>query len=145
MYDGYTHTLHSFTVSDTEGMGLVSGQYPLASFTGEIVDAGEEENKFEIYAIYSMWLENTLAQYEVTHKYGTLRVYPRPVTFTSQSAEKIYNDIILENRDVIIGGLGMADNQYATFKDFTQIKTPQTKQNTFTRYKRNDLPYRYAI
>lgn len=132
VYDGYTHTLHSFTVSDTEGMGLVSGHEAWASYTGSIVNAGQEENSFEIYEIIDRSYDSVFAEYTVTHRYGTLRVFPRPVTFTSQSAEKIYNNIILENRDVIVGGMGMADNQYATFKDFTAIRTPQTKQNTFT-------------
>lgn len=133
VYDGYEHSEESFSVLvDEASMGLVDGHTAYAKYLSYIVDAGEKENEFNIYKIEDANGNNVWENYEITHEYGTLRVYPRPISLTSQGSSKVYDDIALENTDVIIGGMGTADGQYVELFDFATITNVGEIQNTFS-------------
>ena len=130
-YDGYEHTVHQFTVSEENGIGLAKDQVANASFMGTITNAGEVDNTFEVYEILDKYGIDVTDEYVRTHEYGKLRVYPRPITLASQSASKVYNSIPLKNNNVTVGGMGWADGQFGQFKSFAELTDVGEIQNTF--------------
>ena len=131
VYDGYRHQQKSFTDDRERGMGIVSGQRVNAVYEGYIVNAGQEENIFYVSAIYDRRGTDVIGSYDITCENGILRVYPRPITLTSQSATKVYDDNRLTCEDVLIGGLGVADGEYVEFSNFTYQHGAGSTTNEF--------------
>lgn len=131
VYDGYEHTLESFTDDTVRGMGVVAGHKVHAVYSGSITDAGEAVNSFYVLGISDRYGRDMTPNYEISTENGTLRVYPRPIVLTSQSATQVYNATYLTNEDVLIGGMGAAPGQRVVFSNFAAIIGVGTMQNTF--------------
>ena len=131
-YDGHSHTENSYIDDTVVGMGLVSGHTISLNYLSSITDAGEVDNIVEVRRIRDRYFRNVIDNYEITYTYGKLRVYPRPITLTSQSATQVYNDVTLRNEDVLIGGMGTASGQEVVFSKFAYIKDAGSVTNTFS-------------
>ena len=131
MYDGYMHKQESFTDDKERGMGIVAGQRVEAVYEGYIVNVGETDNTFLVKAIYDKKGVDVIESYEISYESGKLRVYPRPITLTSQSATKVYDDNRLTCEDVLIGGYGVADGEYVEFSNFAYLVGAGKTANTF--------------
>lgn len=131
MYDGYMHQQKSYTDNLEKGMGIVSGQRVEAVYEGYIVNVGEKENTFFVKSIFDKKGVDVVDSYEISYESGKLRIYPRPITLTSQSATKVYDDNPLRQEDVLIGGYGTADGEYVEFSNFAYVHGVDKKVNTF--------------
>ena len=86
VYDGEELIVETYTVT-----GLPKGYTCLASCSGSITDAGTVENKIVEYVIFDAKDNDVTSKFSVTTKDGTLTVEPKPVTITTDPAEKVYD------------------------------------------------------
>lgn len=120
-YDAYPLTNDSAyedVAADPENEGVVDGQIVEYAFTGTITDVlwingeiGGVDNTFTA----TIWdgTEETTSNYTITYKYSSLIVYPRPITFVSESKDKIYDATALTYYVAHVSdtiGEGLADN-----------------------------------
>ena len=70
--------------------------------------------------------------YTITRVAGTLTVTPRPVTFTSKGATKVYDGTPLTAHEVAVGGDGFVGNEGATYVFSGSQTTVGKSENTFT-------------
>ena len=131
LYDGSSHTEHSFVVSTEEGLGLVTGQRATATYNSSITDAGKVDNEFTISRIRDWNMRNVIGNYDITYVYGELVVNKREITLTSQGANKVYNDTPLANETVLIGGDNLARREKIQYSNFASITNAGRINNTF--------------
>ena len=125
IYDAYPLTLNSAYEEDAldpTNEGVVSGQTVEYTFTGTITDVlwinkevGSVYNTFDVDIFEGT--EKTTSNYIISYKYGSLSVYPRPITFVSESHDKIYDSYSLTWHEADVHSqideetnLGLADN-----------------------------------
>lgn len=121
VYDAYpltVHTAYEDNAPEYENTGLVEGQKAKYTFTGTITDVlwvdGEVSGVDNTFTA-TIWEgdEETTSNYTITYKYSTLIIHPRPISFISEGAEKIYDASPLTHHAASISetiGLGLADN-----------------------------------
>jgi hypothetical protein len=73
-----------------------------------------------------------IGNYDISYVYGTLKVNKRPITLTSQGADKIYNGTSLKNETVVVGGMGLANRrERLEYSNFAAITNAGSINNTF--------------
>ncbi len=110
IYDGLPLTFESFTVTSELSPALAEGQFAVAGFSGAQTDAGASANTISQFWVFDEeWdqSKNLAKNYEIIYIYGTLTVFPRPITVTTGSSEKIYD------------GTPLTDGTYAITSELT--------------------------
>lgn len=99
VYDGKDHFDGDFFVAEDSPYGLVEGHFaePLAIRT--ITDVGEIENSMNINIYDGNMFDGDRTDktfnYDISYRFGMLKVTPRPITITAGSAEKVYDGMPL--------------------------------------------------
>ena len=132
VYDGEYHKKQSYEISLENGsLGLVSGHRITISYLSSIIDAGEMDNEIKVSAIRDRAYRNVAENYEITYIFGKLKVNKRTITLTSQSADRVYNGVALTNKNVVLGGLGLAKRETIEYGNFASITNVGFVKNTF--------------
>ena len=92
IYDGKIHYHQGYEVAASDdNTGLVAGHYTALEEVRFVVDAGSYSNDLEIKVLEEYSEKDKSNDYDIIYDYGTLTIYPRPVTITTDSAEKPYD------------------------------------------------------
>lgn len=90
VYDGEPHSFASYEVRErTKDEGLLAGHSLELRTAAEAVDAGDTENAL-VFRVRA-GERDVSGNYRFVYDYGTLTVFPRPVTFGSQSGVWTYD------------------------------------------------------
>lgn len=90
VYDGEEVKFETADITDSRA--LVSGQRVEYAFTASIVNVGSVQNAFTAKILSSDGAEVT-DNYDVSYDIGTLTVTPRPITFKSETVNKVYDGV----------------------------------------------------
>lgn len=146
IYNGEAWYFEEYELDETQ---LAAGEYisSVENATG-IIDVEEKANKFEV--TLSNGYQDVTQNYDISYEYGTLKVTPLAVGFTSKGASSKYTAEPLRNENCFIssGMLAGTDEFEATFTG--EIVHKGTAENTFTVTMRNiengrDTTGNYAI
>ena len=87
VYDGMVHEYLEYSISKGN---LVLDHFTEVTTYTQIVNVGEVTNKLQI-SIFDGTLLNVTDNYDMSYVYGSLEVTPRPVTFETDSKDKVYD------------------------------------------------------
>ena len=131
-YDGLAHsdkTIFALEEITESNMGLVSGHYPVGADFASLTDAGVIDNTFTLTAIMC-GTENVYGNYDITeYKFGKLIVLKREISLISEGGEKMYDGTPLSKEAASIGGMGLAENQEASYYSFATITNVCVDEN----------------
>lgn len=104
----------------------------VAQFSESITDAGSVDNEFTV-AILNVLGEDKSGNYEISYVNGTLTVNKRPVQFTSDGAERVYDGTSLEctNKPRMTAGT-LADGHDYTPNFTVKVVEAGERDNEFT-------------
>ncbi|MGO5360836.1 LPXTG cell wall anchor domain-containing protein [Collinsella sp. LCP19S3_G12] len=133
IYDGTPLTIGGISV-DGDGWAPLDEDGVRFNITGSQTNAGESENTFDV--VLPLGSEEYFEKhYNISIRYGVLRVEKRPVTLTSASGSKEYDGKPLTNHEVTVGeaawGTGWVDGQGATYSFAGSQKIVGASENTF--------------
>ncbi|MGN8895111.1 LPXTG cell wall anchor domain-containing protein [Collinsella sp. HCP28S3_E9] len=127
MYDGEEHKGGSVSI---DGGDLVGTDELDVTWTKSLTDVGEVDNEF-----YVTFTSGTAANYNITYRYGKLKVTPRVVTLKSADLSKEYDGKPLTNHKVTVGeaarDTGWVDGQGATYSFTGSQKIVGSSENAF--------------
>ena len=146
LYDGTEHTVEGWTVDDDKeghftgqaesNYGMVYTVSGVTAVCSTATNAGSYEVVFTGTPVITNGNnEDVTDQFEVSYEEGLMTINKRSVTLISASLSKAYDGVALTNGDeeITVEGDGWAENEGATYSDFTGTVTlPGSTQNVFT-------------
>ena len=108
VYDGTTLKLEEYEVSEGS---IAEGQQASVAFNASITNVGTAQNQFSAVIYASDGVTDVTANYDISCLYGTLEVTQRPITITTQGAEKVYDGTPLTKDGYEITEGSVADGQ----------------------------------
>ena len=103
---------------------LVIREYPNMTFVGEMRNA-------PVYRILDDTGADVTAQYDITEKFGTLSIHPRPITLSTLSKTQRYTGQSLSADEPILSFGSLASGQELVFGDSNTLIFPGTVQNKY--------------
>ncbi len=130
-YNGEEHKGGSVSI---DGGDLVGTDELDVTWTKSLTDVGEVDNEFNV-----TFTSGTSANYNITYRYGKLKVTPRVVTLKSADLSKEYDGEPLTNgaAAIAIEGAGFVEGQGVSYTFTGSQKIAGSSDNAFT-YKPND-------
>ena len=131
VYDGEELTGGYVSV---DGGDFVGDDEVDVTWTNSLTDVGEVDNEFNV-----TFTSGTPANYNITYRYGKLRVTPREITLKSADLSKEYDGEPLINgaAAIAIEGAGFVEGQGVSYTFTGSQKIAGSSDNAFT-YKPND-------
>ncbi|MGN9274864.1 LPXTG cell wall anchor domain-containing protein [Collinsella sp. HCP3S3_E5] len=125
MYDGEEHKGGSVSI---DGGDLVGTDELDVTWTKSLTDVGEVDNEF-----YVTFTSGTAANYNITYRYGKLKVTPRVVTLKSADLSKEYDGEPLTNGTaaIAIEGEGFVKGQGVSYTFTGSQKIVGSSENAF--------------
>ena len=133
VYDGTNLTVKSWWHVSGE---TVRGHTVTCYTSGIQCDVGSSRNTLSVIVMSAEGLDITAEGYRIEVDYGTLTVTPRPITITSESAEKLYDGspLICHSCQLPSDSFNFGDyDEYIIRYNFTGMQTEVgSSPNTFT-------------
>ncbi len=130
MYDGLSHTVAGFDISD-DSNGLYDTKFAQLT-SGSAIISGTDAGTYEMVLEDKFY--STSGNFDVTFHAtnGLLTITKRKVTLTSADDTKSYDNIPLTNDTVTVSGDGFIDGQGATYNVTGSQTEVGNSKNTFT-------------
>ena len=113
---------------------LLTGHYIVITTNGEQINVGESVNEITDWTIYDANHNNVTANYDVSTETGILKVTPKSLTITTDSASKVYDGTPLSCM-TYMDAIGLIDGHTITVNSAAQLILVDTVPNEFTSVK----------
>jgi transglutaminase-like putative cysteine protease len=117
VYDGTTLSNENYTITDGS---LIAGNTINVITNTDITNVSIVENTLGI-EVRNESNEDVTINYDITYIEGTLEVTPRPITVQSDSDSKVYDGLVLSNKNYTITNGSLVIGDYIEINSYTEI------------------------